>query len=86
MRGHGAVIVGGSIRIAVSRSIYLDLNAKMQAEAIALGGSVAYLEPEDMRADSVDPDDRNWAFWKQQALARRPPAREGRNAIRSPRD
>ena len=33
---HGAVIVGGSIRIAVSRSIYLDLNAKRQAEAIAL--------------------------------------------------
>ena len=86
MRGHGAVIVGGSIRIAVSRSIYLDLNAKMQAEAIALGGTVAYLDAGDMRADSVDPDDRNWAFWKQQALARRPPAREGRSAIRSPRD
>jgi HCOMODA/2-hydroxy-3-carboxy-muconic semialdehyde decarboxylase len=86
MRGHGAVIVGASIRVAVSRSIYLDLNAKMQAEAIALGGAVAYLEEGDMRADSVDPDDRNWAFWKQQALARRSPAREGRNAIRSPRD
>ena len=86
MRGHGAVIVGGSIRIAVSRSIYLDLNAKMQAEAIALERRGRVPRGGDMRADSVDPDDRNWAFWKQQALARRPPAREGRNAIRSPRD
>ncbi len=67
MRGHGAVIVGGSIPIAVSRSIYLDLNAKAQSEAIALGGTVAYLEPEDMPGDSVDPDDRNWAYWKRQA-------------------
>jgi ribulose-5-phosphate 4-epimerase/fuculose-1-phosphate aldolase len=68
MRGHGAVIVGSSIPIAVSRSIYLDLNAKMQTEAIALGGAVTYLEPGDMRADTVDPDDRNWALWKQQAI------------------
>ena len=70
MRGHGAVIVGGSIPIAVSRSIYLDLNAKMQTEAIALGGTVTYLEPADMPGDSIDPDDRNWAFWKQQALGK----------------
>jgi ribulose-5-phosphate 4-epimerase/fuculose-1-phosphate aldolase len=76
MRGHGAVIVGSSIPIAVSRSIYLDLNAKMQAEAVALGGTVTYLEPEDMPGDSVDPDDRNWAFWKQQALEKRPRAPE----------
>lgn len=68
MRGHGAVIVGSSIPVAVSRSIYLDLNAKMQTEAVALGGAVTYLEPGDMRADTVDPDDRNWKLWKQQAI------------------
>ena len=28
---------------------------------------MAYLEPEDMPGDSVDPDDRNWAYWKGQA-------------------
>lgn len=67
MRGHGAVIVGGSVPIAVSRSIYLDLNAKAQSSAVALGGTVAYLEPGDMPGDSVDPDDRNWAYWKRQA-------------------
>jgi HCOMODA/2-hydroxy-3-carboxy-muconic semialdehyde decarboxylase len=70
MRGHGAVIVGASISVAVSRSIYLDLNAKMQADAIALGGTVTYLESGDMPGESVDPNDRNWTFWKQQALGK----------------
>jgi len=73
MRGHGAVVVGGSISAAVSRSVYLDLNAQMQAAAIALGGTVTYLEserplsgPEVVEGDH--PYDRNWEFWKRQAL------------------
>ncbi len=75
MRGHGAVIVGGAVSEAVSRSIYLDLNAKMQTEAIALGGTVTYLEPEDQWGgpevlDPARPYDRNWEFWKQRARGR----------------
>src|SRR5439155_11745652 len=38
MRGHGAVIVGDSIPTVVGRSVYLDVNARAQAQAIALGG------------------------------------------------
>lgn len=72
MRGHGAVIVGGSLSAAVSRSVYLDLNARMQAQAIALGGTVKYMESEDDPEARRDAGtyDRNWEFWKQQALGK----------------
>src|SRR5262245_32594424 len=38
MRGHGATVVGATIPLAVGRSIYLELDARLQKEAIALGG------------------------------------------------
>jgi HCOMODA/2-hydroxy-3-carboxy-muconic semialdehyde decarboxylase len=37
MRGHGAVIAGFSIRHAVYVSIYLELNAKLQMQAMQMG-------------------------------------------------
>jgi len=48
MRGHGAVVVGDTIPQAVARSIYMELNARLQQQAIALG-SVTYLDPEEAR-------------------------------------
>ena len=38
MRGHGAVMVGDTIPTTVGRSVYLDMNARLQAQAMALGG------------------------------------------------
>jgi HCOMODA/2-hydroxy-3-carboxy-muconic semialdehyde decarboxylase len=55
MRGHGAVIVGPTIPEAVSRSIFLDVNARVQAQAIALGGTVTYLTPQDIAAPAPRP-------------------------------
>jgi len=37
MRGHGAVVVGNSIRHAVFVSNYLELNAKLQMQSMAMG-------------------------------------------------
>jgi len=37
MRGHGAVVVGDSVPVAVARSVYLQMDARLQAQAIALG-------------------------------------------------
>jgi ribulose-5-phosphate 4-epimerase/fuculose-1-phosphate aldolase len=37
MRGHGAVIAGESIRQAIWIAIYLELNAKLQMQAMAMG-------------------------------------------------
>src|SRR5438105_3143814 len=39
MRGHGVVVVGSTIQYAVGRSVYLDMNAKVQVQAMALGGN-----------------------------------------------
>jgi HCOMODA/2-hydroxy-3-carboxy-muconic semialdehyde decarboxylase len=42
MRGHGAVVAGSSIRHAVFVSNYLELNAKLQMQAMAMG-KIKYL-------------------------------------------
>jgi len=44
MRGHGCVVAGTSIRHAVFTSVYLEANAKLQMQAMALG-EVKFLTP-----------------------------------------
>jgi len=70
MRGHGAVIVGRTIPTAVGRSIYLDVNARLQVEAIALGGKITYLDSEEARRwDAANGTyDRAWELWKRRAM------------------
>ena len=48
MRGHGSVVVGGSVQQAVYRAIYMELNARLQSEAMRLG-RVNYLTPGEAR-------------------------------------
>lgn len=69
MRGHGAVVVGPSFPLAVGRSIYLEMNARLQAQAMALGGSVTYLDPEEVRKALLDGYQRGWELWKRKAMA-----------------
>jgi ribulose-5-phosphate 4-epimerase/fuculose-1-phosphate aldolase len=67
MRGHGDVAVGPSVRIAVFRAYYTDIDAKLQSQAIALGGDVNYLTPEEgTKADAVNLAvlERVWNLWK----------------------
>ena len=73
MRGHGVVVVGSDIPDAVSRSIFLDVNARVQLQAIALGGTVAYLGPQHTMpiaptaGQQTAPGGaypRSWPFWK----------------------
>ena len=69
MRGHGVVVVGSTIPIAVGRSIYLDTNARIQTEAVALsGGKVTYLDPQEaqkvMEAGENRGYERAWELWK----------------------
>ena len=44
MRGHGAVVVANSLPNVVGRSVYLDVNARAQMQAIALGGKLTYVQ------------------------------------------
>lgn len=65
MRGHGATIVGGSIRQAVYRAIYAEKNAALQAAALRMG-PVTYLNPVEARkADETNNGqiDRPWSLW-----------------------
>jgi ribulose-5-phosphate 4-epimerase/fuculose-1-phosphate aldolase len=68
MRGHGVVVVGSSIPIAVGRSIYLDVNAQLQTQAMALGGKVTYLDSQEARkvmdAGENRGYERAWELWK----------------------
>src|SRR5204863_10018451 len=47
MRGHGVAVIGSSIPYAVGRSVYLEVNARVQAQAMALGGTITYLDPQE---------------------------------------
>jgi ribulose-5-phosphate 4-epimerase/fuculose-1-phosphate aldolase len=67
MRGHGYVAVAPTIPIAVYRAIYTQLNAALQQQAIALGGTVTYLVPEEaMLTVPVQTATimRPWELWK----------------------
>jgi ribulose-5-phosphate 4-epimerase/fuculose-1-phosphate aldolase len=64
IRGHGAVVVGTSLPMAVGRSVYLERSATIQAQAIALGGEITYLDPEAARAMADNAYPRAWELWK----------------------
>ena len=74
MRGHGVAVVGPALPFAVGRSIYLEANARIQLQAIGLGGDVTYLSAEETReileAGENRGYERPWELWKRQALAR----------------
>ncbi|HEV8587184.1 MAG TPA: class II aldolase/adducin family protein [Methylomirabilota bacterium] len=73
MRGHGAVVVGDTLPRVVFRSVYTEMNARLQAQAMALGGPVAYLDDEEARRADASVGGtvpRPWELWKKKALAK----------------
>jgi HCOMODA/2-hydroxy-3-carboxy-muconic semialdehyde decarboxylase len=73
MRGHGAVVVGENLARAVGRSIYLEMSAQMQLQALALAGpagQIAYLDDAEVAASTPVQDyGRAWPMWRAKALA-----------------
>jgi ribulose-5-phosphate 4-epimerase/fuculose-1-phosphate aldolase len=68
MRGHGDVTVGPSVKVAVFRAYYTDVDARLQTQAIGLGTEVTYLSAEEgAKADMVNLAvlERIWNLWKQ---------------------
>jgi ribulose-5-phosphate 4-epimerase/fuculose-1-phosphate aldolase len=73
MRGHGDVTVGPSVKMAVFRAYYTDVNARLQSQAVLLGGEVNYLTPgEGAKADAVNfvVLDRIWGLWKMRVASK----------------
>jgi ribulose-5-phosphate 4-epimerase/fuculose-1-phosphate aldolase len=71
MRGHGNVVVASTLPMVVFRAVYTEVNARLQAQALALGGPVNFLAPEEgekaMRVlENIHL--RAWDIWKRTAL------------------
>ncbi len=65
MRGHGATVVGGSLKEAVFRAVYAAINAQLQPIALQLG-QPRFLEPgEAQLADELHRAvlHRPWEYW-----------------------
>ena len=71
MRGHGSVTVGESLPRAVGRSVYLELSARMQMQALQLSQKVNYLDEAEVKASTPLQDyKRAWPMWREKALAK----------------
>jgi HCOMODA/2-hydroxy-3-carboxy-muconic semialdehyde decarboxylase len=74
MRGHGSTVVGENIQRATGRTIYLEMNARMQFQAVLLagaGGSVNYMDDAEVAANVAWQNyDRSWELWKRRVLER----------------
>ena len=67
MRGHGAVVVAPDMPRAVFRSIYAELNARLQAQAMQLSQKVVYLDAEESKKAQTTMEgtvSRPWELWK----------------------
>jgi HCOMODA/2-hydroxy-3-carboxy-muconic semialdehyde decarboxylase len=71
MRGHGCTVVAGSLRLAVYRAVYTEVNARLLLQALPLGEVTALSPGEAASArDSVEGQvDRPWNLWKQQVAS-----------------
>ncbi|TFV85870.1 class II aldolase/adducin family protein [Blastococcus sp. CT_GayMR16] len=69
MRGHGATAVGTSLEEAVYRGVYTEVNARVQAEAMRLGGCVYLTDEEGAATVATNRPQipRAWAFWRDRA-------------------
>lgn len=70
MRGHGGVAVGVSLPQAVFRAVYTESNARLQAQAMALG-AVEYLSAGEAEAATETNNgqlERPWQLWKQRLV------------------
>jgi ribulose-5-phosphate 4-epimerase/fuculose-1-phosphate aldolase len=72
MRGHGMVVAASSLPLAVYRAVYTMLNAKLETDAISLGGPVTFLETAEAESANKMLDQihlRAWELWKREAEA-----------------
>jgi HCOMODA/2-hydroxy-3-carboxy-muconic semialdehyde decarboxylase len=71
MRGHGEAVVAASLQMVVLRGIYTEINARLQMQAIMLGGPLTYLDPEEGQKNEANLEvakARSWDLWKREAM------------------
>jgi len=69
--GHGVAVTGPTLPTAVSNAYFLNMNARIEEQAIWLGGTVSYLErepgakpPANATPAGAAADNRAWEYWK----------------------
>jgi ribulose-5-phosphate 4-epimerase/fuculose-1-phosphate aldolase len=75
MRGHGATVVGRSVRHAIFVSVYLELGAKLQMQSMAMSlgdmGEIKFLTPGEVDKIAARVTDytlnRAWENWARRA-------------------
>jgi HCOMODA/2-hydroxy-3-carboxy-muconic semialdehyde decarboxylase len=68
MRGHGEVVVGASVKQAVVYAAYVDINARMQTQALLLSRDIVTMnQPELFTPEEFDIN-RPWEHLKQKTL------------------
>ena len=70
LKGHGIALTASSLQDLVSRAYNLRLNAMIQQQAIALGGTISYLDEQPSAAAAASASanggyNRAWEYWKQ---------------------
>jgi len=74
MRGHGSVTVGENLPRAVGRSVYLEMSARMQLQAMTIagpGGKITYIDDSEVQASvPVQNYNRAWPMWREKTLAK----------------
>jgi ribulose-5-phosphate 4-epimerase/fuculose-1-phosphate aldolase len=77
MRGHGATVVAETLPLVCVRSIYLEVSAKLQMQALTIagqGGKVVYLDDDEVREivsrqDAKETWRRGWTLGRAKAIA-----------------
>lgn len=67
LRAHGFATVGPNLQAAVFRAFFTEVNARVQLQTVALGGSMAVLDAREGRlADAINlaTHGRAWELWK----------------------
>ena len=70
LRGHGNVVVGADLKIAVYRAIYCEINARLQLQALQLDARPRFLstgEAEQSDATNMKVLGRAWRYWAERA-------------------
>jgi len=71
MRGHGDTVVAPTVRDAVYRAYYTEVNARLQLQAMMIGGPINFLtkgEAATSNTAMLRASARPWALWRAKAL------------------
>jgi ribulose-5-phosphate 4-epimerase/fuculose-1-phosphate aldolase len=68
MRGHGETVVGHSIKQAVVYAVYIDINARMQTQAMLLSKRPVTMNASELFTEAEFDINRPWEYLKQKIL------------------